>query len=120
MSSAKRTGYWLHTPHERWYLARKSNPVTYVIHAYDYPDSLAHRMVVRPAHFDFVRQLKARGQFILGGALLNDADQMIGSMLILSFDTDEQLQQYLLTDPYIVENVWEKIDVKPFREADVR
>jgi len=118
LKNARGTGCAL--PAKGGILPKKSNPVTYVIHAYDYPDSLAHRMAVRPAHLDFVRQLKARGQFILGGALLNDAGQMIGSMLMLSLDTDEQLQQYLLTDPYIMENVWEKIDVKPFREADVR
>lgn len=93
----------------------------YVIHAYDYtgPDALDRRMAVRPAHFDFVRQLKANGQFVLGGALLNPEGNMIGSMLLLSMETEAQLQHYLQTDPYIVQGVWEKIDVKPFRQATV-
>jgi len=93
--------------------------MTYVIHAYDYPDSLDKRMAVRPAHLDYVRKLKANDQFILGGALLDETGQMMGSMLMLTFDTDEQLQDYLRTDPYIVQGVWEKIDVKPFRQAEV-
>jgi hypothetical protein len=93
----------------------------YVIHAYDHTDAdaLDRRMTARPAHFDYVRQLKAASQFIIGGALLDPDGKMIGSMLVLDFDTDAQLQAYLKTDPYIVQNVWEKVDVKPFRQADV-
>ncbi len=93
--------------------------MTYVIHAYDYPDSLDRRMAIRPAHLDYVQKLKASNQFILGGALLDEAGQMMGSMLMLTFETDDQLQAYLRTDPYIIQSVWEKIDVKPFRQAAV-
>lgn len=93
----------------------------YVIHAYDHTDAdaLDRRMAVRPAHLDYVRQLKANGQFVLGGALLDSDGRMIGSMLLLDLETDEQLNQYLSTDPYIVQGVWDKIDVKPFRQAHV-
>ena len=93
----------------------------YVIHAYDPPDvnALDRRMAVRPAHLDYVRQLKADGQFLLGGALLDPDGRMIGSMLMLDLETDEQLTDYLNNDPYIVEGIWDKIDVKPFRRAEV-
>lgn len=93
----------------------------YVIHAYDHTDAdaLDRRMAVRPAHLDYVRQLKANGQFLLGGALLDADGRMIGSMLMLDLSTDGQLQDYLNTDPYIVEGIWDKIDVKPFRPAEV-
>ena len=93
----------------------------YVIHAYDHTDAdaLDRRITVRPAHLDYVRQLKADGQFVFGGALLDPEGRMIGSMLLLDLDTDEQLTHYLNTDPYIVQGVWDKIDVKPFRRAEV-
>lgn len=93
----------------------------YVIHAYDHTDAdaLDRRMAVRPAHLDYVRQLKADGQFLLGGALLDPEGRMIGSMLMLDLATDEQLAHYLNTDPYIVQGIWDKIDVKPFRRAEV-
>ncbi len=93
----------------------------FVVHAYDYTDAeaLDRRMAVRPAHLEYVRQLKAAGQFLLGGALLDSDGRMIGSMLLLNMDTDEQLADYLKTDPYIVQGVWDKIDVKPFRQAIV-
>ena len=93
----------------------------YVVHAYDHTsaDAPDRRMAVRPAHLDFVRELKAKGQFVLGGALLGPAGNMIGSMLLLDLETEEQLADYLNTDPYIVQGVWDRIDVKPFRKADV-
>jgi len=93
----------------------------YVIHAYDHTDAnaLDRRMAVRPAHLDFVHALKAKGQFLLGGALLDPAGTMIGSMLLLDMETEEQLAEYLKSDPYIVQGVWDKVDVKPFRRADV-
>ncbi len=93
----------------------------YVIHAYDHTDAdaLDRRMAVRPSHLDYVRQLKEKGQFLLGGALLNPDGNMIGSMLMLDMETEELLTDYLKTDPYIVEGVWDRIDVKPFRMAQV-
>ena len=93
----------------------------YVIHAYDYTgsDALSRRMAARPAHLDYARQLKEKGQFLLGGALLNADGTMIGSMLVLDMETEDQLTEYLQTDPYIVQGIWEKIDVKPFRPAQV-
>ncbi len=93
----------------------------YVIHAYDPTDAdaLSRRMTVRPNHLTYMRQLKENGQFILGGALLSPEGTMIGSMILLEFDTESQLQEYLKTDPYIIEGVWDKVDVKPFRQADV-
>ena len=93
----------------------------YVIHAYDHTDgdALDRRMAVRPAHLDYVRQLKADGKFLLGGALLDADGRMIGSMLMLDLASDEQLATYLNTDPYILQGVWDKIDVKPFHRAEV-
>jgi uncharacterized protein YciI len=93
----------------------------YVVHAYDHTDAdaLDRRMATRPAHLDYVRELKTKGQFVLGGALLDPVGQMIGSMLLLDLETEEQLADYLKSDPYIVQGVWDKVDVKPFRKADV-
>ena len=93
----------------------------YVIHAYDHTDAdaLDRRMQVRTDHLAFIRQLKTAGRFIFGGALLDSDGKMIGSMLLLDMESEVQLQDYLRTDPYIVQGVWDKIDVKPFRQADV-
>lgn len=93
----------------------------YVITAYDYTDvdALNRRMNVRPHHLDGARELKASGNFITGGAILNDEGKMIGSVMILQFETDEELEAWKQRDPYITQKVWETIDVKPFKVADV-
>lgn len=93
----------------------------YIVHAYDHTDAgaLDRRLSVRPSHLDYVRELKDKGQFRLGGALLDTDGRMIGSMLLLDLETEAQLETYLKSDPYIVQGIWDKIDVKPFRQAEV-
>ncbi len=93
----------------------------FALHAYDYTDeeALERRLKVRSAHFDKARELKEAGHFVLGGALLSPTDQMIGSLMVLDFATESDLQDWLRTDPYVVGRVWEKIDIKPFRKADM-
>lgn len=93
----------------------------YIMHAWDGTDeeALERRMSIRPAHFDNARKLKANGNFIIGGAMLNDEGKMIGSTMVLQFETKEQLQHWLDTEPYITGRVWEKMDLRPFKVADV-
>lgn len=93
----------------------------YVITAHDFTDAEAQqrRLSTRPAHLEGVKILKANGNFIVGGAILNDEEQMIGSVMIVQFETDEQMENWKNNDPYVTRKVWEKIDVKPFRQAVV-
>lgn len=93
----------------------------YVIHAYDYTDNQAYerRLAVRHRHFDGARQLKADGHFVLGGALLDPDEKMIGSMMLLDFDSEDQLNDWLQNEVYHTGKVWERIDIKPFRQADI-
>ncbi len=93
----------------------------YLIHAYDYTDAqaLERRMAARPAHFENVKNFKETGNFILGGAILSDEGQMIGSNAVFQFETKEELDAYLAHEPYVTGKVWEKIEVKLFRVANV-
>ena len=38
---------------------------------------------------------------------------MKGSVLILEFENKELLDDYLASEPYIIEGVWEKVEVEP-------
>jgi uncharacterized protein YciI len=91
----------------------------YLITAYDYTDTeaLQRRMNVRPHHLDAGKELKASGNYILGGAILNDESKMIGSVMILQFETEEELEAWKQNEPYITQKIWESVDVKPFRVA---
>jgi len=93
----------------------------YLVTAYDHTnaDALQHRLNIRPHHLDGARELKASGNFIIGGAMLNDEGKMIGSVMILQFETEEELQAWQQSEPYITQGVWETVDIKPFRVANV-
>ncbi|MGN6294657.1 MAG: YciI family protein [Chitinophagaceae bacterium] len=93
----------------------------YLVTAMDGADAAApdRRATVRPDHFVRARELKASGNFITGGAILNEQGQMIGSMMVVQFNTEQELQAWLNTEPYIMGKVWEKIEVRPFKVADV-
>jgi uncharacterized protein YciI len=93
----------------------------YLVTAYDYTDvdALQRRMNVRPHHLDGARELKETGNFVLGGAILNDEGKMIGSVMILQFEDEEELQTWQQTEPYITQKIWESYDIKPFKVADV-
>jgi uncharacterized protein YciI len=93
----------------------------YVVTAYDFTDAEAQqrRMDVRPHHLDKVRELKENGNYIAGGAILNADEKMIGSVMMVQFESDEQMESWKNNDPYVSGRVWETVDVKPFKQAEV-
>ena len=91
----------------------------YVVIAYDGTDAAAldRRMAVRPAHLENVKPMVAAGQLVAGGAILDEAGKMVGSVVICDFAEKADFDHWLNTDPYITGKVWQKIEVKPFRLA---
>jgi uncharacterized protein len=83
------------------------------------PGALDRRMRVREDHLKKIAVKKKNGQFITGGAILNDEGIMIGSMIIYEFPDRQSLDLILKEEPYITEGVWEKIEIKPFRTAKI-
>lgn len=93
----------------------------YIIHAWDDTDenALERRMKSRPAHFANARKMQSDGNFVFGGAMLNNEGRMIGSTMVVQFETNEELQYWLGTEPYIVGNVWKNFQVHSFKVADI-
>jgi len=83
------------------------------------PGAFERRMRVRPEHFDKIAVLKKRGEFLLGGAILDDKGQMIGSMIVYDFPDRAALDRRLKEEPYIINGVWEKIEIMPFNLAKI-
>jgi len=52
-------------------------------------------------------------QVIVAGGLLDDAGKMKGSALVMEFPNRAALDEYLASEPYVVEGVWQKIDIEP-------
>nr|WP_255478539.1 YciI family protein [Rufibacter sp. XAAS-G3-1] len=92
-----------------------------MITALDYTDAqaLERRMAARPNHLEMVKKLKASGNFILGGAMLNPSGEMMGSTMVVEFDNEDGVQQWLTQEPYLLQKVWEKVDITPFKVAVV-
>ena len=91
----------------------------FLVIAYDGKDAEAKewRLRARPAHLDGVQALKQAGSFINGGAILDDAGNMIGSTLYMDFPSRKALNQWLENDPYVTGGVWVDIEVKPIKLA---
>ena len=84
------------------------------ITAYDYSDkdALARRMEVRPRHLENILKVMENNRILCAGGITNDAGAAIGSFLIMDFASREKLDEYLATEPYITEKVWETVNVE--------
>lgn len=91
----------------------------FMINAYDGTDTdaLARRASARSAHLERAGKAKDEGHLIAGGAILGEKDNMIGSTLYMDFDSREDLDKWLLDDPYVTGGVWEDITIQRIRLA---
>jgi uncharacterized protein YciI len=83
------------------------------------PGATERRQKVRQGHLDKISELKKNGEFLFGGAILNDEGKMIGSMVLYEFPDRAALDERLKDEPYITEGVWKNIEIKPFRLAKI-
>ena len=82
----------------------------FIVKAYDGEGILGKRIEVRPRHLEGIDRIKEH--VICAGGLLDDEGKMKGSVLIMEYENREQLDEYLANEPYIQENVWQKIEVE--------
>lgn len=80
-------------------------------------DAVERRLQVRPSHLEQIAPLVGSGNALVGGAMLSDSGDMIGSMLLMDFPDRAALDAWLEADPYVTGGVWKEIEVKPFRVA---
>ena len=57
---------------------------------------------------------------VCAGGLLDEAGKPIGSVLVLDFESRDQLDAYLAGEPYIIEKVWEDVKVEPLNVVIVK
>ena len=82
----------------------------FLIKAYDGEGMLDKRMEVRPRHLEGMKKLGK--QIICAGGLLDAAGRMKGSALVMEFPDRAALDAYLKHEPYVVEGVWQRIEVE--------
>ena len=82
----------------------------FLVKAYDGPDMLEKRMAVRPRHLEGMKALGR--QIIAAGGLLDEDGKMKGSALVMEFPDRDALDKYLENEPYVIDGVWQKIDIE--------
>jgi len=80
-------------------------------------DAPARRQKVREKHIANIAVMKKAGEFLYGGAILDDAGQMVGSMVVYNFPDRKALDEMLKNEPYIIGNVWQKVEISSFRSV---
>jgi len=75
----------------------------YLIIAEDGKDdgALDRRKEVRPLHLAGAKKLKENGNFVIGGAMLDDDANMRGSIMIVQFESQDDFQKWYDNEPYI-------------------
>ncbi len=85
----------------------------FILLGYDGTDdsALDRRMAARDAHLAGAKALKETGNLLFAAALQNDQGDMCGSMLAMSFESRDDLDAWLKTEPYTLGNVWDKVEI---------
>lgn len=81
------------------------------------PEASARRGAARPAHLENAARLQAAGHLLIGGALIDDAGAMTGSACVAQFESRDELEAWLRTDPYVTGGVWQDIQIMAYRVA---
>jgi uncharacterized protein len=85
----------------------------FVIIGHDGPNGAALRPSVRAAHLENLKPLVDRGQMIIGGPFTDGS----GSLIIADFASEAEAIAFAHSDPYLIQGVFERVDVKPFRKV---
>ncbi len=92
----------------------------YAFISVDKPNSLEQRMAARPAHVERLLALKADGKLIIAGPhpAIDSPDPgpagFTGSLVVAEFDSLAQAEEWAAQDPYMLEGVYQSIQVKPY------
>ena len=93
----------------------------FIVTAYDGKDSEApaRRNNVREKHLAGVRKCVEERKHIFGAAIVDEAEKMTGSVMVVDYPSKEILmEEWLNSEPYVLENVWQEIDIQPCRVPD--
>lgn len=79
----------------------------------DYADGYERRMEQRSAHLDYLRKLSSESKMYVAAGLLSEDKKLNGSASFFTVDTKEEVEELLKSEPYVVGNVWETIEIIP-------
>lgn len=86
----------------------------YVVHALDKADKSEIRLANRPAHRARLRNPEEPVRVHVGGPLLDDAETMIGTMLIVEANDRSDVETFLSGDPYTKAGLYRSVQIHPY------
>lgn len=51
--------------------------------------------------------------------MLDNEGKIIGSTMVLQFENESQLQDWMDNEPYLQENIWVNFSIQPFSVAQI-
>ena len=81
----------------------------------DKPGCLQTRLDNRDAHLAVVKALGDR--LFAAGPLLNEQDEMVGSVLIIDFDSDDAAAAFCAADPYAQAGLFQDVTITRWRKT---
>ncbi|MGH7924532.1 MAG: YciI family protein [Candidatus Binatus sp.] len=85
----------------------------FVIIGHDGPDGAALRPKVREAHLENLRPLDRAGKVKIAGPFTDGS----GSLIIVDMENEAEASAFANSDPYVKRRVFERVEVKPFRQV---
>lgn len=93
----------------------------FVLLCTDAEGTVEQRLATRPAHIARLEQLNAEGRVLTAGAMPKDRENpqagFYGSVMIVDFDSREQLDAWLAEEPFVKAGVYQHVEVRPFNKA---
>lgn len=88
----------------------------FLVIAHDGTDegALARRLAVREKHLERSGKLKEVGTQLVGAAILDENERMVGSAMVLEAENEDALRALLAQDPYSAGDVWRRFQILPF------
>lgn len=93
----------------------------FVVIGHDVENSQAKRQQARPAHVARLKTLHEQGRLVLAGfcpeSHESESPATTGSVIVVAFDSQHDLEDWLKDEPYLQAGVYSHVDVKPFVQA---
>ena len=85
----------------------------YVFIGYDAPNGQELRKIHREADLDKIKNLAKAGRVVLAGPFTDGS----GSLIVFNAATRTEVELIVKTDPYVMEKVFERYEIRPFEKV---
>jgi len=87
----------------------------FIIRAEDRKGALERRLALRPRHVEYLQG--RMDQIKVAGAVLDEAGDPCGSMLVVDVADQAAAEEFAKSDPFSIEGVFASVTVAPYRAA---